>query len=97
MMSLKECEEWCLKNCSCTAYANLDIRNGGSGCLLWFAELVDMVEVAVGGQDLYVRVPASVLGILYSSLLFFFFFFLFGFVCLEFWYNKIIYYILYYN
>uniref|UniRef100_A0A2N9IUZ4 Receptor-like serine/threonine-protein kinase n=1 Tax=Fagus sylvatica TaxID=28930 RepID=A0A2N9IUZ4_FAGSY len=62
MMSLKECEEWCLKNCSCTAYANLDIRNGGTGCLLWFAELVDMVEVAVGGQDLYVRVPASVLG-----------------------------------
>jgi hypothetical protein len=69
MMSLKECKEWCLKNCSCTAYANLDIRNGGSGCLLWFAELVDIVEVAVGGQDLYVRVPASVVGILFALLL----------------------------
>ncbi len=69
MMSLKECEEWCLKNCSCTAYANLDIRNGGTGCLLWFAELVDMVEVAAGGQDLYVRVPTPVLGILFPLLL----------------------------
>uniref|UniRef100_A0A2N9H8W4 Apple domain-containing protein n=1 Tax=Fagus sylvatica TaxID=28930 RepID=A0A2N9H8W4_FAGSY len=59
MMSLKECEEWCLKNCSCTAYANLDIRNGGTGCLLWFADLVDIAVLAVGGQDLYIRVPAS--------------------------------------
>ena len=42
-MSLKECEELCLKNCSCKAYANLDIRNGGSGCLLWFVDLVDLV------------------------------------------------------
>uniref|UniRef100_A0A2N9F4K3 Bulb-type lectin domain-containing protein n=1 Tax=Fagus sylvatica TaxID=28930 RepID=A0A2N9F4K3_FAGSY len=62
MMSLKECEEWCLKNCSCTAYANLDIRNGGTGCLLWFADLVDIAVLAVGGQDLYIRVSASVLG-----------------------------------
>ena len=33
-MSLKKCEEMFLENCSCKAYANLDIRNGGSGCLL---------------------------------------------------------------
>ncbi|MBA0761380.1 hypothetical protein Gotri_024034, partial [Gossypium trilobum] len=31
-INLKGCEELCLKNCSCTAYANLDIREGGRGC-----------------------------------------------------------------
>uniref|UniRef100_A0A7N2L1X5 non-specific serine/threonine protein kinase n=1 Tax=Quercus lobata TaxID=97700 RepID=A0A7N2L1X5_QUELO len=60
-MSLKECEELRLKNCSCKAYANLDIRNGGSGCLLWFADLVDLVVLQMGGQDLYIRVAALVL------------------------------------
>ncbi|KAM3714651.1 hypothetical protein ACJW30_01G351800 [Castanea mollissima] len=60
-MSLKECEALCLKNCSCRAYSNLDIRNGGSGCLLWFADLVDLVELQMDGQDLYIRVAASVL------------------------------------
>ncbi|XP_059660648.1 S-locus-specific glycoprotein S13-like [Cornus florida] len=33
-MSLKDCEMECLKNCSCTAYANSDITGGGSGCLM---------------------------------------------------------------
>ncbi|KAM3714656.1 hypothetical protein ACJW31_01G350300 [Castanea mollissima] len=63
-MSLKKCEEMCLDNCSCRAYANLDIRNGGSGCLLWFVNLVDLVVLQMDGQesqDLYIRVAASVL------------------------------------
>ena len=38
-MSLEECEGLCLKNCSCTAYSNLDIRGKGSGYLLWFGNL----------------------------------------------------------
>ncbi|XP_012573952.1 G-type lectin S-receptor-like serine/threonine-protein kinase At4g27290 [Cicer arietinum] len=59
IMNLEECKHSCLKNCSCTAYANLDIRNGGSGCLLWFDELVDIRKFSQMGQDLYVRVPAS--------------------------------------
>ncbi|KAL4654755.1 hypothetical protein ACB092_01G402700 [Castanea dentata] len=62
-ISLKECEELCLKNCSCRAYSNLDIRNGGSGCLLWFVDLVDLVVLQMDGQDLYIRVAASVLGL----------------------------------
>ena len=70
-MNLRECEELCLKNCSCRAYANLDIRNGGSGCLLWFADLVDLVVLQMGGQDLYIRVAASELGILFAFILFF--------------------------
>ncbi|XVF04055.1 hypothetical protein REPUB_Repub05bG0048000 [Reevesia pubescens] len=53
-MSLKECKELCLRNCSCTAYANLDIREG-TGCLLWFDELIDMTEFTEDGQDLYIR------------------------------------------
>ncbi|XP_061336712.1 G-type lectin S-receptor-like serine/threonine-protein kinase At4g27290 [Gastrolobium bilobum] len=58
-MNLEECHKSCLKNCSCTAYANLDVRNGGSGCLLWFHDLVDTRIFSQWGQDLYIRVPAS--------------------------------------
>ncbi|KAK9025803.1 hypothetical protein V6N11_038658 [Hibiscus sabdariffa] len=61
-MSLKECQAECSKNCSCTAYANSDIRNGGSGCLLWFGGLIDMRIYIDGGQDLYVRMANSTLG-----------------------------------
>ncbi|XP_075669897.1 G-type lectin S-receptor-like serine/threonine-protein kinase At4g27290 [Castanea sativa] len=41
-MDLKECNNICVKNCSCTGYATLDIRGGGSGCILWFGELIDI-------------------------------------------------------
>ncbi|KAK1391766.1 Non-specific serine/threonine protein kinase [Heracleum sosnowskyi] len=54
-MSLDECEIKCLKNCSCTAYANTDIRGRGSGCLLWFNELIDISDEKENGQDLYIR------------------------------------------
>ncbi|CAL5402222.1 unnamed protein product [Camellia sinensis] len=60
-MTLKECETMCLKNCSCMAYANLDVSGEGSGCLLWFDELVD-IRVIENGQDLYVRMAASEFG-----------------------------------
>ncbi|KAJ0489356.1 putative non-specific serine/threonine protein kinase [Helianthus annuus] len=36
----------------------LDIRNGGSGCLLWLDELLD-TRVYDGDQDLYIRLAAS--------------------------------------
>ncbi|CAL5390591.1 unnamed protein product [Camellia sinensis] len=58
-MTLGECEMVCLKNCSCMAYANLDIRRGGSGCLLWFDELIDMKELNVNVQDIYIRMASS--------------------------------------
>ncbi|XP_028195299.1 G-type lectin S-receptor-like serine/threonine-protein kinase At4g27290 [Glycine soja] len=61
-MNLEDCKKLCLENCSCVAYANLDMRGGGSGCLLWFSNLVDMRKFSQWGQDLYVRVPASKLG-----------------------------------
>ncbi|RVW68700.1 G-type lectin S-receptor-like serine/threonine-protein kinase [Vitis vinifera] len=58
-MNLKECSSMCLRNCSCTAYANSDIRGGGSGCLLWFGDLIDIREFHETGQVLYVRMAAS--------------------------------------
>jgi len=49
-----------LKNCSYTAYANLDICDGGSGCLLWFNTLlVDLRNFSELGQDFYIRLPVS--------------------------------------
>ncbi|KAL5078196.1 hypothetical protein RYX36_017180 [Vicia faba] len=58
-MSLEECNTACLKNCSCTAYANLDIRYGGSGCILWFDNIVDMRIHPDQGQDIYIRLASS--------------------------------------
>ncbi|XP_059301142.1 G-type lectin S-receptor-like serine/threonine-protein kinase At4g27290 [Lycium ferocissimum] len=58
-MNLQECREACLKNCSCMAYSNLDIRGQGSGCALWFGDLIDIRQVSNGGQDLYIRIEAS--------------------------------------
>ncbi|XP_057428730.1 receptor-like serine/threonine-protein kinase SD1-8 isoform X2 [Lotus japonicus] len=58
-MNLVECENLCLRNCSCTAYANNEITNGGTGCVLWIGELIDMRLFPGNGQDLYVRLAAS--------------------------------------
>ncbi|XP_070677316.1 G-type lectin S-receptor-like serine/threonine-protein kinase At4g27290 [Malus domestica] len=58
-MNLKECEMVCMKNCSCTAYTNLDIRDGGTGCLLWYGDLIDIRYIAENGQDIYIRMAAA--------------------------------------
>ncbi|KAL4642601.1 hypothetical protein ACB092_02G031500 [Castanea dentata] len=63
-MNLNECRVKCLNNCSCTAYTNSNIENGGSGCAMWFGDLIDIRQVAANGrdaymQDLYIRMPAS--------------------------------------
>ncbi|KAJ0240198.1 S-locus glycoprotein domain-containing protein [Hirschfeldia incana] len=58
-IGLKECEERCLKDCNCTAYANMDIRNGGSGCVTWSGDIFDIRNFPKGGQDLYVRLAAA--------------------------------------
>ncbi|XP_029130337.1 G-type lectin S-receptor-like serine/threonine-protein kinase At4g27290 isoform X1 [Cajanus cajan] len=61
-ISINHCEAECSKNCSCVAYAKLDINASGKGCIAWFGNLFDVREVSVNGQDFYVRVPASKLG-----------------------------------
>ncbi|KAJ9182784.1 hypothetical protein P3X46_006737 [Hevea brasiliensis] len=58
-INLEDCRIICMKNCSCTAYSNLDIRDGGSGCLLWFNDLIDIRGYDENGQDIYVRMAAS--------------------------------------
>ncbi|KAL9321294.1 hypothetical protein ACSQ67_013133 [Phaseolus vulgaris] len=58
-MNLEECKDLCRRNCSCTAYANIEVTNGGTGCVTWSAELIDMRKYPSGGQDLFVRLAAS--------------------------------------
>ncbi|XP_038982170.1 receptor-like serine/threonine-protein kinase SD1-8 [Phoenix dactylifera] len=59
--SLEECKDWCLKNCSCSAYAISE----GSGCMTWTGDLVDIRVFTEGGADLYVRLASSELGNVY--------------------------------
>ncbi|XP_059623227.1 G-type lectin S-receptor-like serine/threonine-protein kinase At4g27290 [Cornus florida] len=66
-MTLKECETVCSKNCSCMAFANIDITAGGSGCLLWFDALIDIRDLGEIGQDLYIRMAFSELVETHSS------------------------------
>ncbi|KAB1215252.1 hypothetical protein CJ030_MR4G004191 [Morella rubra] len=58
-MSLKECRIKCLNKCSCTAYTNPDIRGGGSGCAMWFGDLLDIRQIPESAQYLYIRMAAS--------------------------------------
>ncbi|KAL2327901.1 hypothetical protein Fmac_021328 [Flemingia macrophylla] len=57
-VGLQECRAKCLNNCSCMAYANSDVEEG-SGCVMWLGDLFDVKQYQTGGQDLYVRMPAS--------------------------------------
>ncbi|KAH6795586.1 hypothetical protein C2S51_036572 [Perilla frutescens var. frutescens] len=58
-MLLADCEAECSRNCSCTAYKQLDIREETSGCLFYHGELVDVKAMAVGGEDLYIRIASA--------------------------------------
>ncbi|PRQ28621.1 putative non-specific serine/threonine protein kinase [Rosa chinensis] len=46
-MSMEACEQKCLSNCSCLAYASADIRNGRSGCMTWFLAKKGMLLILV--------------------------------------------------
>ena len=70
-LSLEECEKECLRNCSCTDYAVADVRNGGSGCLAWHGDLMDVQKLSDQGQDLFLRVIAVELGKIFSPIVFF--------------------------
>ncbi|XP_031131763.1 G-type lectin S-receptor-like serine/threonine-protein kinase At4g27290 [Ipomoea triloba] len=54
-MSLADCEEACLGNCSCSAYAWAEVV----GCAVWYGDLHDMRLYYSEAQDLYVRMPKS--------------------------------------
>ncbi|PIM98910.1 Serine/threonine protein kinase [Handroanthus impetiginosus] len=60
--STDECRDECLKNCNCTAYANMNISNVRSGCLMWFGDLIDVKEFTeefLPDANFYLRVPIS--------------------------------------
>ncbi|XP_062087401.1 receptor-like serine/threonine-protein kinase SD1-8 [Humulus lupulus] len=58
-MNIEECRKKCLANCSCTAFANAVVSNGGSGCVMWSSDLIDLRDYAEGGQVLFLRLAAS--------------------------------------
>ncbi|XP_050108989.1 G-type lectin S-receptor-like serine/threonine-protein kinase RKS1 isoform X5 [Malus sylvestris] len=60
-LSLKGCKQECMMDCSCTAYASADEREGGKGCVTWYGDLIDTRTFSNVGQDLYVRVDAVTL------------------------------------
>ncbi|KAL0320737.1 UNVERIFIED_CONTAM: G-type lectin S-receptor-like serine/threonine-protein kinase [Sesamum radiatum] len=57
-MTLDECRTHCSRNCSCTAYTQLNISSG-SGCLFWLGDLVDIRSLSPDGQDIYIRMASS--------------------------------------
>lgn len=59
-----DCNDDCLNNCSCVAYAYLS----GVGCLIWGGDLVDVEQFQQGGETLFIRLARSELGLLYAFL-----------------------------
>nr|POE84511.1 g-type lectin s-receptor-like serine/threonine-protein kinase rks1 [Quercus suber] len=70
-MSSSECEQACLRNCSCTAFVNYNISRKGFGCLSFYGELMDILDFTDDGFDLNVRVDAAEFGSLLRLLSFF--------------------------
>ncbi|KAF6151586.1 hypothetical protein GIB67_021772 [Kingdonia uniflora] len=55
---IKDCQEECVKNCSCTAHS----FDSGIGCMLWTRSLLDIQKFAMAGVDLYIRVAHTEIG-----------------------------------
>ncbi|KAE8769618.1 putative serine/threonine-protein kinase receptor [Hordeum vulgare] len=59
-MSLGECRQLCLANCSCRAYSAANISGGVSrGCVIWATDLLNMRQYPAVMQDLYIRLAQS--------------------------------------
>ncbi|ONM58124.1 G-type lectin S-receptor-like serine/threonine-protein kinase B120 [Zea mays] len=58
-ITVDQCRQRCLANCSCLAYAASSIKGGDSGCIIWSSPLIDIRHFPSGGQDLFVRLAAS--------------------------------------
>ncbi|KAF7127660.1 hypothetical protein RHSIM_Rhsim11G0082700 [Rhododendron simsii] len=60
-LSMHECKDECLRNCSCLAYTRAEGREGAI-CVTWYENLMDVKRYVRrfldGGLDLYVRVDA---------------------------------------
>ncbi|KAF8090687.1 hypothetical protein N665_0469s0022 [Sinapis alba] len=60
-ITLKECKQRCLLNCSCVAYASAyhEGEGGEKGCLTWHGDMLDTRTFLSSGQDFYIRVDAE--------------------------------------
>ncbi|KAF3959052.1 hypothetical protein CMV_016098 [Castanea mollissima] len=58
-MSSSECEQACLRNCSCTAFISYNISRKGFCCLSFYGDLMVILEFTDDGFDLNVRVDAA--------------------------------------
>ncbi|WJX30433.1 hypothetical protein P8452_18972 [Trifolium repens] len=58
-MTLDDCKNKCLADCSCTAYSSLDVGGDGSGCCIWFGDLIDLKQISSFQQYLYIRTDDS--------------------------------------
>jgi len=92
-MDLDQCRDMCKNNCSCTAYANAQVvQKVGSGCVMWTDDLTDMRDYVEGGQDLYIRLAASDLGMCPLFFVFLLFSWFRNFKCLPFFPPRITYF-----
>uniref|UniRef100_A0A1J3F3A5 Receptor-like serine/threonine-protein kinase n=2 Tax=Noccaea caerulescens TaxID=107243 RepID=A0A1J3F3A5_NOCCA len=55
LINAEECQQRCLGNCSCMAFAYID----QIGCLVWNRELLDVMQFEAGGESLSIRVASS--------------------------------------
>ncbi|XP_062086973.1 G-type lectin S-receptor-like serine/threonine-protein kinase At1g61550 [Humulus lupulus] len=55
---MESCQGWCLNNCSCIAYANIE----GIGCLVWSKGLIDIKGFPYDAENLFLRLPHAELG-----------------------------------
>ncbi|XP_040960287.1 G-type lectin S-receptor-like serine/threonine-protein kinase At4g27290 [Gossypium hirsutum] len=62
-LNLKQCEAECLKNCSCTAYVNMNASEGRTSCVMWFGDLFDISEVSDMYRNEVVFIRLSVSGL----------------------------------
>ncbi|KAH1127730.1 hypothetical protein AAZV13_06G221100 [Glycine max] len=60
-LDIEQCRTKCLNDCSCMAYTNSNISGAGSGCVMWFGDLLDikLYSVAESGRRLHIRLPPS--------------------------------------
>jgi hypothetical protein len=59
-MTLDQCRQACLGNCSCGAYAAANNSGGiGVGCVIWTVDLLDMRQYPIVVQDVYIRLAQS--------------------------------------
>ncbi|XP_073126248.1 G-type lectin S-receptor-like serine/threonine-protein kinase At4g27290 [Henckelia pumila] len=57
--TVEKCGEECLKKCDCMAYATANVYGNGSRCLVWLTDLVDLRNLPVGGEEIYIRMARA--------------------------------------